>query len=177
MRASRGIVCAIVLIAFAVAPASADHVFGIKGSIEAIDSGAQKVTINVTQYVEDYDGSDYGFGASYYPAIAWGDGSSLAYGTLDYVGAGPNSTAKYSAQFMHTYPDTSDRTITLGATCCANDGFTTGNSPRGTSESPLTLTNTLEVGFEPVPTLPNYGYPLLLLSLLLAGAGALMLRG
>ena len=60
----------------------------------------------------------------------------------------------------------------MGAECCANTAFFTGHLIDGR------LHNTIEIEFiPPVATLPNYGYPLLLLSLLLAGTGALMLRG
>jgi hypothetical protein len=159
----------------------AGHVRGVKASITSLNTTTRVVNINVTMYT---DGpatvASTTLGSTVYArnAISWGDGVVVGTAHIPQVTVGPLGV--FRGAFVHTYPNNTNRTITVSTDCCVgtvgapNNTVNTGNPIVGYTGTvgvyDAVVTNTVLVALGGVPTMPSAWLAFLGLLLVLTGS-------
>lgn len=170
-------------------PVHASHWDGIKVTITNLDVPTKTSDIDITAYTSTTNTLSnlvkigpfpYVAGAPIYPAIDWGDGSTVSTTSLTVIATGPPAAMRGS--FSHSYGGVGPYTVRVASGCCGGGPTAeTGNPVYETSAAHdpsyvRQFTNTVVVDFSSVPAASGLGLFLLAGALLAAGAILLLKR-
>jgi len=120
---------------------------GIKVTVTDVRRDSLEADMDLTWYtrVGPYPSTVAGYPYIGYPALDYGDGSTLSYTTLALVssGGGPGGSHVYRnlASFTHTYPALNDYTVTGASFCTACGRYAISVFPTASPDSPVSATS------------------------------------
>lgn len=218
MRLSRTVAVAVLLCSVVAIPSWADHddstLRGLRVTVGSVNPGTGDVAITVTATGVDsstfrsthglflgsqfkYDGDVYTLVSPRYPAIDWGDGSTIGatHVTLTSTTAGINGGPRYKRQFSHTYGTAGVFTIrafgydvyqamqsplygnaVTAATWLAHSSGSSTDTFTGDEEYPGGVSASTAVTITAVPAMQRTGLATLALMLALTGAALLLFK-
>lgn len=119
---------------------------GIKVTVTDVRRDSLEADMDLTWYtrVGPYSSTYAGYPFLGYPALDYGDGSTLPYTTLVLAstGGGPGGSNVYRnlASFTHTYPALDDYTVTAASFCTVCGRYKVSVFPTASPDSPVLVT-------------------------------------
>lgn len=218
MRSSWSVAVAVLVCSVVAIPSWANHndstLKGLRVTVGSVNPGTGDVTITVTATGVDsstfrstrglflgsqflYDASVYTLVSPKYPAIDWGDGTTVGATNVTLTGAtaGANGGPRYKRQFSHTYGTAGVFTIRVfgfdvyqsgasplygnavtAATWLAHSSGSSTDTFTGDGEYPGGVSASTAVTITAVPAMQRTGLALLALVLAMTGAALLLFK-